>query len=232
MITPCPAPTCATPVRFADTVPAGTVQACPGCGGGVPAPAELTFVVYDLETTGLSADGCEIIQIAATRLVAGRVRSEDAFFSYCRPQQAIPRFITEYTGVTDRDVRDAPRPIQALEAFSRYVGHSVLMAHNGHRFDLKFLEATATRHRVPTRPVESLDTIALSKRVFGTKPGTGHSLDRVMSRLGVSVGDHRRHDARGDVAALAAAVALMWDRLALDARATTFPRRETFLPAV
>jgi DNA polymerase III alpha subunit (gram-positive type) len=185
-----------------------------------------------LETTGLSPDGCEIIQIAATRFQNGEVVAGDSFFSYCRPGQPISRFISEYTGITDGDVRGAPRPIEALEQFSLFVGDSVIMAHNGHRFDIKFLEATCGRHRVNTRAVESIDTISFSRKLFGTTRGTGHSLDRVMQRLGLNASNYRRHDARGDIMALADAVRIMWRRLGLDGHCSDFPRRETALPAL
>ena len=194
--------------------------------------AATSFVIFDLETTGLSPHDCEIIQIAATRFRNGEVVVGDEFFSYCRPAGPISRFISDYTGITDRDVRDAPRPIEMLERFSRYVGDSVIMAHNGHRFDIKFLEATCHQHQAPRRRVESIDTIAISRRLFGTAAGTGHSLDRVMQRLGLNASRYQRHDARGDIQALGDAVRIMWRRLELDHRGSGILRRETVLPAL
>lgn len=190
------------------------------------------FVIFDLETTGLSPNGCEIIQIAATRLRNGEVVAGESFFSYCRPGQPISRFISSYTGITDRDVRNAPPPIEVLEQFSKFVGDSVIMAHNGHRFDIKFLESTCARHRVKTRMVESIDTISLSKRLFGTTRGTGHSLDRIMQRLGLNCAEFQRHDARGDIQALADSVKIMWSRLGLDHHCSGIARRKTSLPEV
>jgi len=118
----------------------------------------------------LYPDGCEIISDCGDAFSQWRSCAGDAFFSYCRPGQRISRFISDYTGITDQDVRDAPRPIEVLVQFSKFVGGSVIMAHNGHRFDIKFLEATCRRHRAPTRTVESIDSISLSKRLFG-RPG-------------------------------------------------------------
>ena len=205
---------------------------CPKCGEVFVVSKAPEFVIFDLETTGLSPHGSEIIQIAAIRFCNGEVVSGDAFFSYCRPSEPISRFIQDYTGITDRDVRNAPRPIEALEQFSKFVGDSVIMAHNGHRFDVKFLESTCARHRVKIRYVESIDTISFSRRLFGTTRGTGHSLDRVMQRLGLNASQYRRHDARGDIQALADAVKIMWSRLALDPRCTGIARGKTSLPAV
>jgi DNA polymerase III alpha subunit (gram-positive type) len=192
-----------------------TPARCPQCDSVLTIEAAPGYVIFDLETTGLYPDGCEIIQIAATRFQNGQIDSGKSFFSYCRPERPIPRFISEYTGITDRDVRNAPRPIEVLEQFSTFVGDSVLMAHNGHRFDNKFLEATCGRHGSRIRPVESIDTISLSRRLFGTTRGTGHSLDRVIQRL-----------------ALADSVKIMWKRLNLDSHCTGIPRRQTFLPGL
>jgi DNA polymerase III epsilon subunit family exonuclease len=194
--------------------------------------AATSFVIFDLETTGISPHQCEIIQIAATRFRNGEVVAGDAFFSYCRPTGPISRFISDYTGITDRDVRNAPRPIEMLARFSSFVGDSVIMAHNGHRFDTKFLEATCHQHQAQRRTVESIDTIAISRRLFGTAAGTGHSLDRVMQRLGLSASQYQRHDARGDIQMLGDAVRIMWRRLELDQHGTGISRRETVLPAL
>jgi len=198
----------------------------------VPATlAQPSYVIFDLETTGLYPDVCEIIQIAATRFRDGEVVAADGFFSFCRPASPIPRFISDYTGISESDVCHAPRPIEVLERFSRFVGDSVIMAHNGHRFDTRFLEATCRRHLAPIRVVDSIDTMALSRRLFGTTRGTGHSLDRVMERLGLNAARYRRHDARGDIQALADSVRIMWQRLGLDAQCQGIPRKQTTLPA-
>lgn len=218
-------------MRIPDSIGDARIR-CPKCGSISTVPSAPSFVIFDLETTGLSPDGCEIIQIAATRFRNGNVVSDDSFFSFCRPNRAIPSFIQHYTGISNRDVCDAPRPIEVLEQFSKFVGGSVIMAHNGHRFDIKFLEATCARHRVKTRSVESIDTISFSKKLFGTVRGTGHGLDRVLERLRLNASQYRRHDARGDIQALADAVKIMWSRLGLDPRCSGIARRETSLPAV
>ena len=190
------------------------------------------FVIYDLETTGLSPDRCEIIQIAAMRFRAGRVAGEETFFSYARPARPIPSYISRYTGVTDAHVAGAPRPYEVLTGFARFVGDAAgLIAHNGHRFDSRFLEATCRRHAMGTRAVYSIDSLHLSRRMFGTARGTGHGLDRVLSRLGIGRAGAVRHDARGDVALLGRAVEVMWCALKLDATCTGLPSHRTHLPA-
>ena len=188
------------------------------------------FVVFDLETTGLSHQRHEIIQIAGTRMRNGVVASTENFFSYVRPESPIPSFITSYTGISNRDVVKAPSVCEALAAFSDYVGDSVLIAHNGLRFDAKFLSAACEQKRLKARPVELIDSIHISKRLFGSTRGTGHSLDIVLTRMEVTVIDGRRHDARGDVSGLAQAVERMWRKLNLDATCSGIPRVQTHLP--
>ena len=192
----------------------------------------MMFVVYDLETTGLRPADCEIIQIAAVRFCAGRMNHAETFFSYARPERPIPAFIARYTGVTDRHVAGAPRPHEALREFARFVGGEAgLIAHNGHRFDSRFLDATCRRHGLGTRPVHSIDSLHFSRRLFGTARGTGHGMDRMLARLGITAqAGQTRHDARGDVALLGQALEIMWERLGLDAACSGLPRHHTSLP--
>ena len=190
------------------------------------------FVIYDLETTGLSPDRCEIIQLAAVRFREGRVNRAESFFSYARPRGPIPSFIARYTGVTDAHVVGAPRPHEVLLDFAQFVGAgSGLIAHNGHRFDSRFLEATCRRHGLGTRQVHSIDSLHFSRQLFGTARGTGHGMDRMLARLGVgSEGGEARHDARGDVDRLGRALEIMWTRLGLDAACSGLPCHTTSLP--
>ena len=188
------------------------------------------FVVFDLETTGLSPRFNEIIQIAGTRLQGGGVRTGEHFSTFVRPELPIPSFITALTGISHRDVAGAPSVAGALADFSDFVGDAVLIAHNGHRFDAKFLWEACTQKQLPARPVELIDSIHFSKRLFGSARGTGHGLDAVLGRMCVSTLDGRRHDARGDVSGLAQAVEKMWRKLNLDAACSGIPRTQTRLP--
>ena len=189
-------------------------------------------MIYDLETTGLYPDSDEFIQIAAMRFHAGCLCPEETFFSYARPRRRISSFIESYTGIGERHVAGAPRPEEVLVSFSGWAGPATLIAHNGKRFDSRFLEATCRRHGLPAREVSCIDSIRLSKMLFGATRGTGHSLDHVRNRLGLRDTTLRRHDARGDVDILGRAVAEMWRRLALDKAFNGVDRHSTLLPAM
>lgn len=233
MTIPCPNPLCELNLkgRKADI---GTPAVCPGCGHEFiwtdRFHADDSFVIYDLETTGLIPEQDEFIQIAAQRFQGGRLLVEDAFFSFARPRRPIPAFIESYTGIGNRHVIGAPRPEEVLSRFSQWAGGATLIAHNGKRFDSKFLAATCQRHGLQAREVDCIDSIHLSKMLFGKTRGTGHSLDHVKSRLGLRDSAQRRHDARGDVDLLGRAVLSMCQRLGLDAAMNGVPRHRTWLP--
>lgn len=189
-----------------------------------------SFIVYDLETTGLDPDYDEFIQIAAMRFRAGEMCPQETFASYAKPRRRISAFIESYTGVGNDDVAQAARPEEVLCEFARWAGDATLIAHNGLRFDSKFLTETCRRHALPMREVDSIDSIHISKMLFGKVRGTGHSLDHLVSRLRIDSRGIRRHDARGDVEILGHAVSDMSRLLGLDRAFNGVPRHSTFLP--
>jgi DNA polymerase III subunit epsilon len=229
----CPNPSCGQHISGPKAL-LGRRIACPGCGhsfiGSDCFHSGDSFVIYDLETTGLYPDTDEFIQIAAVRYLSGCLCQEDGFFSYARPRRSIPSFITSYTGIRNDDVRLAPPPEEVLCDFAKWAGESTLVAHNGLRFDSKFLAATCQRHRLPTREVQCIDSIQLSRMLFGSTRGTGHSLDHLKQRLGLRDTTLRRHDARGDVDLLGRAVEEMSRRLGLDTALNGVRRHTSLLP--
>ncbi|WP_043587721.1 3'-5' exonuclease [Geminisphaera colitermitum] len=175
----------------------------------------MNLVIFDLETTGFSPRWNDIIQIAAVRLVDGRI-SDETFSTYVSPRRPVPDHITELTGITDADVADAPETSDALRAFARFVGDvgpTTLVAHNGHRFDMRFIAESCTLHGLPMRPIRFIDSIWLSKKLWPAE--SLHNLDVIVERLGIETGitGHRRHDARADVHLLANAVRRMIQNL-------------------
>jgi DNA polymerase III alpha subunit (gram-positive type) len=169
-----------------------------------------SFIIYDLETTGLSPHDDEFIQIAAVKFNAGCLCPADSFFSFARPRLRISSFIESYTGIGNRDVTDSPRPEQVLCDFAAWSDDATLIAHNAKRFDSKFLEATCQRHGLPSREIDAIDS----------------------NRLRLLETTLRRHDARGDVDILGRAIKVMHQRLELDNAFNGVPRHTTRLPIV
>ena len=174
----------------------------------------MDIVIFDLETTGLSPYSHEIIQIAGVRMRAGRILENEDFATFVRPKQRISSFITDYTGITNAHVQNAPQAEEALLSFSSFVGDATLIAHNGKRFDMPFIRESCTRHALPVRSVGFIDSIAFSRKLWGGRGG--HGLGAVMGRLKLLSNGARRHDARGDVQILAEAVRRMWGQLTSD----------------
>ena len=94
------------------------------------------FVVFDTETTGLSASKERIIELGAIRFVDGK--PTEAFETFVNPEREISKEVTSINHITNEMVRNAPTISQILPAFEAFVGKSALVAHNL-EFDLKFL---------------------------------------------------------------------------------------------
>ncbi|HTY73174.1 MAG TPA: DEDD exonuclease domain-containing protein [Actinomycetes bacterium] len=124
---------------------------------------EVTFVVVDLETTGGSAQDCEITEIGAVKVRAGRVLGE--FQTLVRPNAPIPPFISVLTGITDGMVASAPTVGAVLPAFLEFAKGAVLVAHNA-PFDVGFLREAAGRCGLAWPTWGVLDTARLARRVL------------------------------------------------------------------
>jgi DNA polymerase III epsilon subunit family exonuclease len=189
----------------------------------------MNTVIFDLETTGFSHTWSEIIQIAAIRMVDGRILWNESFSSFVRPLQRIPPFISEITGITDVDVQTAPRFNEVMTSFSRFVGTSTLLGHNARRFDMPFISESCARHNLPVRRVRFVDSIDFSRQLWGSS--AGHGLNAIMSRLEISDDADVRHTAPGDVAILAEAVLRMWMLLSPCFQSCPVDCESGFLPA-
>ncbi|MGZ3216787.1 exonuclease domain-containing protein [Paracoccus sp. T5] len=161
--------------------------------------ADLTCVVFDTETTGLTPQD-SIVQIAGLRLARGRLTGE-RFETLVNPGRPIPPASTAIHGITDRMVAEAPDLTAALNAFHHFCDDSVLIAHNA-PFDMGFLRRASaeTGAHFDNRV---LDTVLLSAMVWGQS--AVHSLDALTERLGIVIPPEARHTAMGDTIATAEA---------------------------
>ena len=153
---------------------------------------DVTFVAFDLETTGCSAATDRAVEVGAVRFdLAGRELG--AFDELVNPGRPIPANVIRVHGITDAAVRGTPDFAAVLPRFLRFLADCpkppVLMAHNA-RFDMGFVGAGLARAGLPAPPFPVIDTVRLSRRRMPTE--RSHSLRNCARRFGVAeTTDHR-----------------------------------------
>jgi DNA polymerase-3 subunit epsilon len=154
---------------------------------------ELTYTVFDTETTGLEpSNGDEIIQIGAVRLVNGKLRRSESFEQLVDPRRDIPPQSIPIHGIQPSMVAGQPTIDAVLPAFHAYVHDTVLVAHNA-AFDMRFLQTKEQALGLHfDQPV--LDTLLLSAVVHPNQES--HKLEAIAERFDISV--IGRHTALGD----------------------------------
>jgi DNA polymerase-3 subunit epsilon len=166
--------------------------------------SELSYTVFDTETTGLNpTGGDEIIQIGAARIVNGKLLRHEVFDHLVDPGRAVPAASILIHGITQEMLSGKPRIGEVLPAFHAFAQDTVLVAHNA-AFDMRFLQLKeAATGLVFQHPV--LDTLLLSAVVHPNQ--SSHRLEAIAERLNVT--QRGRHTALGD----AMATAEVWLRL-------------------
>ena len=154
---------------------------------------ELTYTVFDTETTGLEPSaGDEIIQIGATRIVNGRLLRGESIDQLIDPRRPLRPEGIPIHGITEEMVAGQPTIGQVLPTFHAFSEDTVLVAHNA-AFDMRFLQLKEASTGICFRqPV--LDTLLLSAVIHPNQES--HKLEAICERLGVNV--IGRHTALGD----------------------------------
>lgn len=154
---------------------------------------ELTYTVFDTETTGLNpSQGDEIIQIGAARLVNNKLLRQECFEQLVDPKRPIPPATIPIHGIQPEMVVGQPTIDQVLPAFHAFAQDTVLVAHNA-AFDMRFLQLKEGPTGVVfDQPV--LDTLLLSAVIHPNQDS--HRLEAIAERFNVTV--IGRHTAMGD----------------------------------
>lgn len=168
-------------------------------------PLDGEFVIFDIETTGLSALNCRITEIGAVLIRGGEVTSR--FSSFVNPGIHIPEEITELTGITDEMVAAAPGIETVLTDFLAFAGDRMLVAHNAN-FDIGFLKVAAEQLKIPFLN-SYIDTLALSR--YLNKELKNHKLDTIAEHYGL--GDFNHHRAVDDAEILSRIFVIMAEKL-------------------
>lgn len=178
-------------------------------------PLDGTFIVFDLETTGLNPASEEITEIAAVRVVEGEIR--DSFQTYVNPHKPIPAGITELTGISDETVADAPDLDKAVPEFLAWAGEGQypLVAHNA-GFDMGFLRTACQRLGIE-REFTSIDTLEMSRLMLPHM----HKFKLNILAKELQVGPFEHHRASEDAAVLGRIYVKLLKRLREEMHAVT-----------
>jgi DNA polymerase-3 subunit epsilon len=158
--------------------------------------SDLSYTVFDTETTGLDPQGGdEIISIGAVRIVNGHLLPEETFDQLIDPCRSIPDASIAIHGIRPEMLKGKPKIDRVLPLFYRFAEDTVLVAHNA-AFDMRMLQLKETSSGIKfINPV--LDTMLLSAVVHPAH--NNHNMIPIAKRLGITVRD--RHTALGDAIA-------------------------------
>lgn len=119
----------------------------------------MSYVVFDIETTGLNPKYEKIIELGAAKVRGAEV--VDTFSTFVNPGKSLPERITQLTGIYDADVINAPYIEEALEPFINFAGDDILLGHNL-IFDYSFVKKAAVNQK-KTFARKGIDTLKIAR---------------------------------------------------------------------
>ncbi len=155
-------------------------------------------VIFDTETTGFGAEDHRVIELGAVELI-NRLPTGKTFHAYLNPERPIDPGAMRVHGITDEQVKDAPKFKDVAHAWLEFVGDATLVAHNA-EFDMTFMAKELARIGLPPHDNPVIDTLALAKQKL---PGQRHKLDALCSHFGVDNSARVFHGALLDAQLLA-----------------------------
>jgi DNA polymerase III epsilon subunit family exonuclease len=211
------APVALARTLLADVVDADARLAWSGDAVALAAPLgrdllleQATYVVVDLETTGLRPGTSQICEIGAVRVRGLELEAE--FQTLVNPGVPLGPGVEALTGLSNRQLRGSPPPPVAVRRFLAFAGDSVLVAHNA-RFDLAFLDRETVRLTGSRLAAPVVDTVALARRLLAGRVPRA-SLAQLSHWLGTSVQPCHRAlpDAQATAEVLLALIGLAQER--------------------
>ncbi len=149
--------------------------------------SEDTYVVFDVETTGLSAVYDTIIELAAVKIKDGEI--VDRFEAFANPHHPLSATTIDLTGITDEMVKDAPEVEEVLRDFHKWVDDAVLVAHNA-SFDMGFLNVGYKKSGLEKATNPVIDTLELARFLYPEMKN--HRLNTLAKKFNVELTQHHR----------------------------------------
>jgi DNA polymerase III epsilon subunit len=159
------------------------------CGAVAQPLTNVTFVVFDTETTGLRTTTDRVVEIGAVRIVGGVETGRKTW--RINPGIPIPPEATRVHGITDAMVAKCPPFREVFPEVAAFFGNAVLVAHNA-RYDVRIVSAELARNglSMPTNAV--LDTLALARARYPQAPA--HTVASLVKYLNLATGSFHRAD--------------------------------------
>ena len=148
---------------------------------------DATYVVFDVETTGLSTAYDTIIELAAVKIQDGKV--VDKFERFANPHRPLTAKIIELTHITDDMLKDAPEVDDVIREFHEFIGDAIVVAHNA-SFDMGFLYTAYEKAGIKGVKHPVIDTLELSRLVNPTLKN--HRLNTLCKKYGIELTQHHR----------------------------------------
>lgn len=149
--------------------------------------SESTFVIFDIETTGLSLNHDELIEIGAIKMKSGAILGQ--FGELIDPGIPITPFTTQLTGITQSMLKGKRHAKDVLQDFHDFAKDCILIAHNA-EFDLGFIEHNYRKYGISNQMNPSIDTLNLAKVLLPDR--TRYGLDALSRYFKVRLDNHHR----------------------------------------
>ncbi|MED3573378.1 PolC-type DNA polymerase III [Cytobacillus praedii] len=149
--------------------------------------SEDTYVVFDVETTGLSAVYDTIIELAAVKIHDGEII--DRFESFANPHHPLSATTINLTGITDDLVENAPEIEDVLKDFHEWTGDAILVAHNA-SFDMGFLNVGYKKINLGKAANPVIDTLELARFLYSEMKN--HRLNTLAKKFDIELTQHHR----------------------------------------
>lgn len=123
----------------------------------------MTFIAFDIETTGFIPGVDQVTEIAAIRFTQGQ--PAEMFSTLVDPCRSIPEEVQRITGITPEMVEGKPKIHELIDSFAEFCGDDMIVAHNA-GFDFQFIAYEVKKHETTAPKGFVLDTLAISKKVI------------------------------------------------------------------
>lgn len=160
--------------------------------------SDATYVVFDLETSGLYNEYEDIIEFGAVKVKNGVIIDSTDFF--IKPSKPLPSKIVELTRITDSMLEEGKPVKKALQDILDWIGDSVLVAHNGINFDYRFLNKKLVQNGFDPIHNPLIDTLQISRSIH--KDLARHTLGAICRKYKIEYTDEIAHRADFDAEVL------------------------------